>query len=440
MNEARPPSWKWTVCGLLLLATMLNYMDRQTLAQLATTICAEYHLSNQQYGDLEMAFGLAFATGALFFGFLVDRISARWLYPAVLIGWSLAGIATSYADDVGLMLLRWFPALTIEGASPEARAAHLGFMTCRLVLGFFEAGHWPCALVTTQTMLNRQDRSFGNSILQSGAAIGAIITPMIVLAMLRDVPGGWRPPFVTIGCIGMLWVLPWLTLVRGRDLARTNEAAPSAQAHPSDATPGSFWRPFAALVVTVLMLNITWQFFRAWLPKFLEEQHHYTKTQVGFFTAAYYIASDVGCITVGLVVKWLAERGWTVHGARMATFGVCTLLTMPAVLVAFLPKGPLLLGLLLLIGAGALGLFPNYYSFTQDLSKTHQGKITGILSTIAWAGTSPLQRLAGQSIDATKSYATGIMVAGLAPLVALLALGLLWEKAPRATPRWPQAR
>ena len=440
MNEARPPSWKWTVCGLLLLATMLNYMDRQTLAQLATTICAEYHLSNQQYGDLEMAFGLAFATGALFFGFLVDRISARWLYPAVLIGWSLAGIATSYADDVGLMLLRWFPALTIEGASPEARAAHLGFMTCRLVLGFFEAGHWPCALVTTQTMLNRQDRSFGNSILQSGAAIGAIITPMIVLAMLRDVPGGWRPPFVTIGCIGMLWVLPWLTLVRSRDLARTNEAAPSAQAHPSDATPGSFWRPFAALVVTVLMLNITWQFFRAWLPKFLEEQHHYTKTQVGFFTAAYYIASDVGCITVGLVVKWLAERGWTVHGARMATFGVCTLLTMPAVLVAFLPKGPLLLGLLLLIGAGALGLFPNYYSFTQDLSKTHQGKITGILSTIAWAGTSPLQRLAGQSIDATKSYATGIMVAGLAPLVALLALGLLWEKAPRATPRWPQAR
>ncbi|PYV11413.1 MAG: hypothetical protein DMG07_19305, partial [Acidobacteria bacterium] len=194
VNEARPPSWKWTVCGLLLLATMLNYMDRQTLAQLATTICAEYHLSNQQYGDLEMAFGLAFAAGALFFGFLVDRISARWLYPAVLIGWSLAGIATSYADDVGLMLLRWFPALTIEGASPEARAAHLGFMTCRLVLGFFEAGHWPCALVTTQTMLNRQDRSFGNSILQSGSAIGAIITPMIVLAMLRDVPGGWRPP------------------------------------------------------------------------------------------------------------------------------------------------------------------------------------------------------------------------------------------------------
>jgi ACS family hexuronate transporter-like MFS transporter len=113
---------------------------------------------------------------------------------------------------------------------------------------------------------------------------------------------------------------------------------------------------------------------------------------------------------------------------------------MPGVLVAFLPTGPLLLGLLLLIGAGALGLFPNYYSFTQELSKMHQGKITGILSTIAWAATSPLQRLAGQSIDDTKSYATAIMVAGLAPLVALLALGLLWEKTPQATPRWPQAR
>ena len=43
-------------------------------------------------------------------------------------------------------------------------------------------------------------------------------------------------------------------------------------------------------------------------------------------------------------------------------------------------------------------------------------------------GSASLQRFFGRSIDETKSYATGIVIAGLAPLVALTALLLLWER------------
>jgi ACS family hexuronate transporter-like MFS transporter len=428
MSADRPPSWKWSVCGLLLLATMLNYMDRQTLSQLAQTICNEYRLTNQQYGDLEMGFGFAFAAGALFFGFLVDRLSALWLYPAVLLGWSAAGIATAYADEIGRLFLDWSAAAS-DPETFHSRAAYSGFMICRVVLGFFEAGHWPCALVTTQTILSRQDRAFGNSILQSGAAIGAIITPLVVLASISDIPGGWRPPFVAIGALGIFWVVPWLMMVRPRDLVRKEDAAVDPDyARAEDAPPSSFWRPFIVLVIVVVMINITWQLFRAWLPKFLEDQHEYTRTQVGLFTSGYYVAADVGCIGAGFVVKWLADGGWKVHSARMAAFSVCTLLTLLSLVVAFLPRGPLLLLLLLAIAAATLGLFPNYYSFTQELSKKHQGKITGVLGTVAWLGSSPLQRIAGQSVDQTGSYATVIVMAGLAPLVGLLALWLLWPR------------
>src|SRR5688572_5634697 len=145
----RPPAWKWTVCGLLLLATMLNYMDRQTLAQLATTIRAEFNLGHDHYGNLEFGFGLAFAAGALVFGWLVDRIGARWLYPAVLIGWSAAGIATAYGAEIGRFLLELFGS---SSAADDSAAAYAGLMACRVTLGFFEAGHWPCALVTTQAI------------------------------------------------------------------------------------------------------------------------------------------------------------------------------------------------------------------------------------------------------------------------------------------------
>jgi len=435
MNQPRPPSWKWTVCGLLLLATMLNYMDRQTLAQLAKTIRDEYGLSNEQIGDMEWGFGLAFAAGATFFGLLVDRLSIRWLYPVVLIGWSCAGIATAYADEIGRWLLGSLPSASEDTAAFHARAAYYGFLACRIALGFFEAGHWPCALVTAQRILSREDRSLGNSILQSGAAIGAIITPLIIIAMVPEpapgatqAPGAWRPPFVVIGAIGLLWTLPWLLSVRAADLVRRDEILESQPAVTGDSPPTSFWRPFSVLVISVLALNICWQYFRAWMPLFLQDQHGYTLRQTNWFSAAYYIAADVGCITVGFAVRRLIARGWPVHSARMCTFAVCTLLTMCSIAVALSPTGPVLLILLLVLAAGALGLFPNYYAFTQELSKAHQGKITGVLGSVAWIGSASLQKFFGRSIDETKSYATGILVAGLMPVVALLALWLLWEK------------
>src|SRR5437867_3585330 len=79
-REERYPLWTWSVCGLMLLSTMINYMDRQTLAQMATRICGELRLSNTQYGQLETGFSLAFAAGGIITGLLADRISVRWLF------------------------------------------------------------------------------------------------------------------------------------------------------------------------------------------------------------------------------------------------------------------------------------------------------------------------------------------------------------------------
>src|SRR5688572_10244114 len=125
----RSDAWKWWICGLLLLATTINYMDRQTLAVVGLRITNELKLTEEQFGELELAFGWAFAVGATFFGVLADRTSVRWVYPAVLFAWSLMGFLTGWAEGF------W------------------GFLICRTLLGFFEAGHWPCALKTTQRLL-----------------------------------------------------------------------------------------------------------------------------------------------------------------------------------------------------------------------------------------------------------------------------------------------
>ena len=101
---------------------------------------------------------------------------------------------------------------------------------------------------------------------------------------------------------------------------------------------------------------------------------------------------------------------------------------------AFLPKGILLLGMLLLIGAGALGVFPIYHAFTQDISPRHQGKITGIGGVAAWA-LSPAHKLFGRLVDQTGSFDLGIAIAGCLPLAAFFVLWLFWKDEP--TPQTP---
>src|SRR5207248_11162261 len=90
--HSRSSTWKWWITGLLLLATMINYMDRQTLSSVSPRVMSEMQLNNEQYGRIESAFSYAFAAGSLVFGFLVDRVRVFWLYPTVLVGWSLMGI------------------------------------------------------------------------------------------------------------------------------------------------------------------------------------------------------------------------------------------------------------------------------------------------------------------------------------------------------------
>jgi ACS family hexuronate transporter-like MFS transporter len=113
--------------------------------------------------------------------------------------------------------------------------------------------------------------------------------------------------------------------------------------------------------------------------------------------------------------------------------GACVLTSL-SVLIPWLGQGWPLLGTLLLIGAGALALFPCYYSFVQELSVTYVGRLTGLLSLWVWAVTSPLQLFFGKLADYSKSYDIGLVIAGLAPWIGVFAMKFLWagDDAPSA--------
>jgi ACS family hexuronate transporter-like MFS transporter len=508
----RGPAWQWWVCGLLLLATMLNYMDRITLSLTAVRILFEFHLDERHYGQLESGFAFGFALGAIVVGWMADRWNVRWIYPAAVLVWSAAGLVTGLAQGfVGLLL-------------------------CRFILGLAEAGNWPCALRTTQHILPPAQRTLGNSLLQSGAALGAILTPLGVLLLVAPVDarrspesvaaavgqtagasqsgggagtvagawlvsfpvaGAWRPLFMAIGGLGIFWVLLWLLSTRRSDLAQPQrdrgasllpvlgwlsallalDVAARIAAGEADRLPGGlsnlvgstgfslavkclvcvlgisgviwwllratqgegqlprglFLRRFVVLMVLVVSINVAWHYFRAWLPLFLQKQHGYSETDTSRFMLVYYVATDLGSLTAGFVTLALIRWNGLVHGSRVAVFVVCAVLTALSVVVAQLPAGPLLLGTLLVIGFAALGLFPVYYSFSQEITVQHQGKLTGALGCINWLAMYLLHELAGESIKQTRSYSQGVALAGLAPLLGVAAL-LFWGAGRGARP------
>jgi MFS family permease len=381
-------------------------MDRQTLANAARRITEQFHLKEEQYGNLEFVFGYAFLVGSLFFGVLVDRVSVRWLYPLVLLLWSAVGFATGLVNSYGSLLI------------------------CRTMLGVFEAGHWPCAIKTTQWLLEPKDRAMGNGLLQSGTSIGAIVTPLIMRAMLTPELGSWRLPFQAIGAIGLVWIIVWFAMVRPGDLKPLPPAGNAAAS--TGGSRGSFWRlifsrRMLVLYVIVACINTCWQILRAWLPKFLQQGRGYAEADALYFNALFYVATDIGCLGAGALTLGLHRRGLSVHGSRRLVFGAGAILTALTTLVTILPKGPALLALLLVAGAGALGVWPVYHSLTQEISTEHQGKVVGVLSVAAWGLTSPGQKFFGRLIDRTGSFDLGLAVDGWLPMVAFLFLLLFWN-------------
>jgi ACS family hexuronate transporter-like MFS transporter len=403
--------WVWGVCGLLLLSMLLNYMDRMTLNQLADTLKRVVPLDNTKYSRLESAFGIGFALGGLLFGWLADRVNLRWLFPVAVGGWSLAGVCTGFVTSYESLL------------------------ACRFALGVFEAGQFPCGLKATQRLLAPDRRPLGNSLLQGGGAIGAALTPLAVYLLVGNTDA-WQLPFRVIGGLGIFWVAGWVLTVRGGEL----------RPPPMPESVGGEWRAllavwadrrYWALLAMNLCMNCHWHGYRVWLPLLLREQEKYDRLGMTAVMSVFYIVADVGMFTIGAAALVLAGRGWGVHRGRMLLYGLSAAGCLLTVAVGLGASGPLLLAVLPLAGGAGLALFPLFYSFSQELSTRHQGKVTGTLSCLNWLGLAAFQALAGwmttpadaaTNPDARADYGPTFLLVAVLPLLSFLVVRLAWPR------------
>ena len=246
--------WKWWICGILFLATVLNYLDRQTMALCSPAICEDYHLSNEAWGGLLSAFRWTYAIAQIPAGFLVDRFSVRLVYTLAVGVWSAAGAAAAFT--FGARSLAW----------------------TRRLLGVGEAFNWPCALRVTANVLPPEDRGLGNGIFASGAAAGAFLAPFVITPIAAK--WGWRPAFFLIGALGAVWIVVWHFSTRRHAAIDGTLDAPASAAHPHAARlslgaqlRGALGHPgFWLLMVVAGTVNPCSYFIADWIPKYLHDQ------------------------------------------------------------------------------------------------------------------------------------------------------------------------
>ncbi|MGL6072736.1 MAG: MFS transporter [Fimbriiglobus sp.] len=408
MSGVSPSPARWWVCGLLLAATTINYLDRVALNQSASDIKKAFTINDEGYAWLESGFQLSFAAGALGFGFLVDRFGIRSMYVVAVVGWSMAGLLTGFVDSYLMLLM------------------------CRISLGFFEAGNWPCGIRTVKQVMPAEERSLGNAFFQSGTGIGAMLTPIIIAAcaaysLNTGDDNGWRLPFRVIGAIGFLWVLAWVFTVPKGLLQGSVTPDSTTESLPFSAILQD--RRFWILAIVIIGVNTTWHTFRVWLPLFMETQLSYSKSEMQTWSFAYYAIADLGSWLIGGFVILQTRRGIGLYRARMTAFAIGVLLALAS--VGLLWQEPLgrvgAMVFVLVTGFGALGLFATYFALSQEISAKHQGKITGTLgciNSLFLAGIYPIQAMI--STEQKGAYHQVLACACVPAVLAFLVTWAFW--------------
>ena len=188
MNRPAPGWRMWVAPTTMMLCTLLGYIDRQVLAALSPTILSDTRMSQYEYTLAVSAFSIVYTIMNPVFGSFLDHIGLRrGMIIAVLI-WTIASV--SHAGLNGL----------------------IGFALARALLGFGEGAAFPGALRTAAEALPLNKQSRGMALGYSGASMGALITPPIIIPIAQRY--GWRFAFLLTGILGLLWLVLWWRVAR----------------------------------------------------------------------------------------------------------------------------------------------------------------------------------------------------------------------------------
>jgi ACS family D-galactonate transporter-like MFS transporter len=284
-------SKRWAIIALLSVGAIIAYISRTNISVALTLpdFIKMFHLSDVDRGTLNSAFFWSYAALQIPMGWWVDRYGVKMPYAISFLLWCLASAGTG--------LTRSLSALT----------------TMRVLTGAGEAIVTPASYRWIRHNFAEKDSGLAVGIYMLGTKIGpAIGAP---LAAWLIVVSGWQLMFLILGLAGLLWLIPWMILVKNDKpvAGQATHQATQTKGRPTVAVP--FRNIMASPVVWgTIIINFCYNYFvfycMTWLPAYFVEQRHLSLSKMGLYT--FFSFSGIAIVTVlaGWAADLLIKRGW----------------------------------------------------------------------------------------------------------------------------------
>ena len=418
---------RWFVVGLVALATVINYIDRGALGILWPEIKAEFGFSNQDYANIFGVFVLAYAFGQTIFGKIFDWLGTRIGFVLSIGVWSIATALHAFGSSV------------------------LTFQIFRVILGVAEAGNWPGASKANAEWFPVKERALAQGIFNSGAAIGGILSP-IILALLAAFMG-WKAIFIAIGLIGLLWLVPWLIIYKAKpedhpwldpkereyilsgQLVKTDDGDEASDYNPSTGEMLSRKETWGA-ILPAMFIDPIWWLFVAWIPIYLIDSFGFNVKELGLYAWVPYVGAMFGAWFGGLLAQNLLGKGWTVNKTRKFVITLGAAIMIPALLAMSVASTPILAVLIMaVILFGFQTSIGNVQTLPSDLySKKAVGSLAGYAGTAAKLAAAGLVWLVPRLTEGGNYMPAFIIGVALATLAVLS----VWILIPKIEPLKPR--
>jgi ACS family hexuronate transporter-like MFS transporter len=393
-QEAQPSPLRWRMIQLCFWATVINYLDRQTLSVAAPTLKQEFGMTDGDYSRVVFAFLLAYTISNGLSGGVIDRLGTKIGYALCVGVWSAAAALHALARG----------------------AFSLG--AYRFLLGIGEAGNWPGAVKVVSEWFPKKERALASGIFNSGSAVGAILGPPVVGLLVLHL--GWQSAFLFVGLTGFIWMVAWFFLYRTPAEVVKEEAS---------GPPVSIWsvlrtRFVWSFTLSKVFMDPVWYFYTFWFFVYLAKERGFdlkATTAVGWIPFA---VAGLGNIFGGLLAKYLLNKGWSTTVARktaVTVFAVSMMAGIPAVLVDQVWLSIVLVSVAM---AGYTGSLANMLAFPADVfPKNVVASVYGIASMGAGFGGMLFTLITGWVLDTYKSYTPVFIGFGIMPLICA---AMLW--------------
>jgi len=433
-TASRPATshYRWVICGLLFWVTTANYIDRGVFGNLAPELKKTIGWTDEDYWNMQVAFSAAYAVSLLVMGRLMDVLGLRWGFVFACGFWGVASMAHAFAPEIGGLF----------------GSAVIGFIICRVLLGFGEGGNFPAAIKATAEWFPRSERALATGLFNSGSNVGGILVPWALpFAVLQfsaltigGVTVGWRGAFLITAVIDLCWIFAWLAIYKKpEDHPRVSRAELAIiQGEGVEASVKIPWRKLIphrqmwAFAVAKLMTDPFWWFYLFGSPDFFNKKFNLDPEGRKYLIMLIYVVASVGSIAGGWLVEALMKKGWTVNKARKITMLICGVLVLP-VFYSAVTDNKWVAAVLITVAASAHQAWSaNVFSLAGDMfPKRVVGSVTGFGGMFGAGGGLILFFVTGKILKRTGNYFPVFLMGSVAYLAAL---GLVHWLVPRLEP------